>query len=429
MADVSQSTWNVNDASNNASPPDGFPEGMQPSGVNNGARMMMGATKRFWERINGTQTAAFASNQYSLGYTVTAPTLVSGEMYVFRIADANTAATQLNVGTGGAQALVKMVAGGVADMTTNDLGLGQYLMAVWDSVSSQFVVLNVPPDTASLSAVMKADMSSISSVLETHINAVSAAAAAGGGSAGAAIASLDARITSQSALWTAETASLSDALATRLNSLSSTLGLRMDALSATTSNLYLDIRSLSQTLSVKIASLSSDLQIKMDVISNSVSALVAQVDAISAGFSSRINAVSATVSNLYRDIRSLSATISLRMASLSSVFTTRIDSINAEAVFDTTARSIINRDNTNVTAAAWITVAGVGMQATITFTTTFSTTGYTVVVCNGSGDLGATGNVFYIADRKVDVFTVGVLITVPATYQVSWIAIGPEQTE
>jgi hypothetical protein len=49
MSEVS--TWNAVDASNNATPPDGFPEGMQPSAVNDAARMMMGALRREHDNI------------------------------------------------------------------------------------------------------------------------------------------------------------------------------------------------------------------------------------------------------------------------------------------------------------------------------------------------------------------------------------------
>jgi hypothetical protein len=43
MTDVG--TWDPVDDNNNAASPNGWPEGMMPSGVNNSARMMMGATR------------------------------------------------------------------------------------------------------------------------------------------------------------------------------------------------------------------------------------------------------------------------------------------------------------------------------------------------------------------------------------------------
>ena len=44
--DIEASNWNEDDASNTAAAPDGAPEGMAPSGVNNVLRAIMGAVKR-----------------------------------------------------------------------------------------------------------------------------------------------------------------------------------------------------------------------------------------------------------------------------------------------------------------------------------------------------------------------------------------------
>ena len=44
--DIYAANWTEDDNSNSTPAPDGWPEGMAPSGVNNGARAMMGATKR-----------------------------------------------------------------------------------------------------------------------------------------------------------------------------------------------------------------------------------------------------------------------------------------------------------------------------------------------------------------------------------------------
>jgi len=49
MADIS--TWSPVDESNNQPPPDGWPENQSPSSVNNCARAMMGAVRRFYDQI------------------------------------------------------------------------------------------------------------------------------------------------------------------------------------------------------------------------------------------------------------------------------------------------------------------------------------------------------------------------------------------
>lgn len=58
MTDVS--TWDPLDANNNLPPPDGWPEFMLPAGVNNCGRMMMGAVRRMYDKLNdGTQTLPY----------------------------------------------------------------------------------------------------------------------------------------------------------------------------------------------------------------------------------------------------------------------------------------------------------------------------------------------------------------------------------
>ena len=46
MTDISASNWSPTDASNNSAAPDGAPEGMPPSGVNDTMRAIMGADRR-----------------------------------------------------------------------------------------------------------------------------------------------------------------------------------------------------------------------------------------------------------------------------------------------------------------------------------------------------------------------------------------------
>src|SRR5580765_5239418 len=67
MSEVS--SWSATDASNNLTPPDGWPEGMQPSGVNNVGRMMMGAIARWY----ATVSAGIANALPLSGGTLTGP--------------------------------------------------------------------------------------------------------------------------------------------------------------------------------------------------------------------------------------------------------------------------------------------------------------------------------------------------------------------
>ena len=70
MSEVS--SWSNTDAGNNLTPPDGWPEGMQPSGVNDVGRMMMGAIKRWYDTV----TAGIANALPLSGGTLTGPLTV-----------------------------------------------------------------------------------------------------------------------------------------------------------------------------------------------------------------------------------------------------------------------------------------------------------------------------------------------------------------
>jgi hypothetical protein len=79
MADLGSPSWSEIDASNNAVPPNGWPEGMVPSDVNNSARSQMGGEKRWWDRSNSTQTTTGTSTAYVLTYASTESALYDGE--------------------------------------------------------------------------------------------------------------------------------------------------------------------------------------------------------------------------------------------------------------------------------------------------------------------------------------------------------------
>ena len=87
MADLSDNTnWFETDASNNKASPNGWPEGMMPSGVNDTARGDKGALKRFWDRINPVQTIAPASGlwQFTTANSAYPTGYVDGEIYSFK---------------------------------------------------------------------------------------------------------------------------------------------------------------------------------------------------------------------------------------------------------------------------------------------------------------------------------------------------------
>lgn len=60
MTDVS--TWSATAGSNSSASPDGFPEGMPPSGVNDSSREVMAAIKRWYDTLGGESVSALAND-------------------------------------------------------------------------------------------------------------------------------------------------------------------------------------------------------------------------------------------------------------------------------------------------------------------------------------------------------------------------------
>lgn len=97
MSDVS--AWSPLDESNTAPPPDGWPEFMLPSAVNNTGRMMMGAVRRLYDKqVDGTLVLPYL--KLSGGGTVTGNVGVSGTLTAGAVS-ATTIYASSNINTGG----------------------------------------------------------------------------------------------------------------------------------------------------------------------------------------------------------------------------------------------------------------------------------------------------------------------------------------
>ena len=108
--DIGASNWNEDDNANTTAAPDGAPEGMAPSGVNNVLRAHQGALKRFYSwtipKITGGSGTA-----YTLSYAVAPGSLVDGMTHLVQFHAVNGASATLNVNTLGATPLHYYAAG------------------------------------------------------------------------------------------------------------------------------------------------------------------------------------------------------------------------------------------------------------------------------------------------------------------------------
>lgn len=137
MTDISNNTnWSETDASNNQAAPDGWPEGMAPSDVNNAARTMMGAIKRSWKRSNAVLASTGSANAYVLTFDEAPASLATGEKFAFRANFANTGASTLNVNTLGATAITNT--DGTA-LEANAIKTSSVVEVVYDGTAFQLV--------------------------------------------------------------------------------------------------------------------------------------------------------------------------------------------------------------------------------------------------------------------------------------------------
>jgi hypothetical protein len=148
MPDISQSSWAESDASNTAAPPNGWPENQAPSTVNDCARMMMGAIKRFWNRINPVAASGGAAGAYTLTPAAPLAGYVAGEVYSFRANHTNTGAATLNISGLGAKAIRRYAGGAKAELTAGDLQSGQPVQVCYDGTD---MVLHSPTGAGAVS--------------------------------------------------------------------------------------------------------------------------------------------------------------------------------------------------------------------------------------------------------------------------------------
>jgi hypothetical protein len=97
-------TWSVTAASNNSSPPDGAPENMARSAVNNVMRELMAVIKRWQADTNGSITSGGTANAQTIAANRTTTSAYAGESFTFKAGATNTGALTVNITPSGGSA-------------------------------------------------------------------------------------------------------------------------------------------------------------------------------------------------------------------------------------------------------------------------------------------------------------------------------------
>lgn len=121
--------WDVAAANNNDTPPDGAPEGMAPSAVNDVIRENMAVIARWKGDNDGTLDSGGSSNAYTLTPNGTYSAYSRGDTFTFEANHTNTGSATLNVSSLGAKT-IKHVSG--ATLSANQLLSGGVYRVVYD---------------------------------------------------------------------------------------------------------------------------------------------------------------------------------------------------------------------------------------------------------------------------------------------------------
>lgn len=141
--DIAASNWNEADASNSTAAPDGWPEGMAPSGVNDSGRAMMGAVKRWYDQTIPLVTGG-TSTAYTLAYAVAPGALVDGMTHLLQFNAVNGAAPTLNVGALGAKPLHFYAGGSWGACAANMFAIDQIVRVTYNAAAGTYRCIDTP---------------------------------------------------------------------------------------------------------------------------------------------------------------------------------------------------------------------------------------------------------------------------------------------
>ena len=136
MSNISQ--WSTSAASNNSAPPNGAPEGMAPSTVNDVIREVMAAVSRWYEDAQGGLVSSGTGAAYTLTSNSTHAALADQSVLVFRAHLANTGAATLNVDSLGAKAIQS----GGAAIAANHIILDSLIAVAYNANNDTYDLLN-----------------------------------------------------------------------------------------------------------------------------------------------------------------------------------------------------------------------------------------------------------------------------------------------
>ncbi|QKC81529.1 hypothetical protein [Mesorhizobium sp. NZP2077] len=125
MPDIADVAWSERDDRNSEPVPAGWPQGSMPAYVDQTGRMMMGATKRFWNKINPVYATTGSGDNYVVQTEVGVDQINLYELLTVRIDRSNVGTTPtLQFGSTNPRTIVKAGGSGYVPLAAGDLFAG-----------------------------------------------------------------------------------------------------------------------------------------------------------------------------------------------------------------------------------------------------------------------------------------------------------------
>lgn len=149
--DYYNSNWNEDDNSNTTAAPDGAPEGMMPSGINNVLRAHQGAAKRYVNQ-QSPMTTGGSSTAYTLTYSTAPGALYDGATHLVQFNAANGNAPTLNINSLGAKPLHYFSAGAWRVVPAALWAVDAVFRIAYNSAAGTYRILSLPDRTGEVVA-------------------------------------------------------------------------------------------------------------------------------------------------------------------------------------------------------------------------------------------------------------------------------------
>ncbi len=144
MAELQDYSTTAN--SNDAASPNGMPENMAPSGVNNSWREGMARVARERDDTQGVTASAGSSNGYTLAAIRDTASVYVGEMFCFRANHSNTGAATLNVTPAGGSARgTKAIQSNGTALVADAITSGGVYAVIYDGTQYQLMSAAITP--------------------------------------------------------------------------------------------------------------------------------------------------------------------------------------------------------------------------------------------------------------------------------------------